>query len=270
MKKGKTIISPFSASTSSDTNNYVIQFNPSSETEIEMVLEKIKSLTDSNIYFIYDSNIRDIDLNLTTKKLIKKYFGDDTGGVDYTKIKILPYTDNIRSRIFLTIDSNAANYFFVSSERETFVSQVTSMLNTFVLEYEVNIFGFSKWSVFNNIDLDEYFNLNLIYYTPFYIDYDSKQMKSFLLNYRKVYKTDIYRMSSSGYNPAVLGYDIFYQAVVSYLKYGEQFRYCLKGDENSLMANYKFTQIKSIGSFERADKRYVNYTRNKKIRIIDK
>ncbi len=265
------VISPLSSRYLCAENPFAIQVKPTNYIQLSLFLRYLKDSIieqNSNLVMIYDNHVADIDEVDLYKQMIGQFFPPRViptkNTLKYTDaetdslivydtipvVKKIIYSEKLREKVIEEIDTNRINYFFIPSSRENFVSNVTSTLNALTLTYDVKLFGLPSWYSFKNVDLDEFYNLDLVYYTPYYIDWQNDSVINWIREYRKTYHTDIFNIASDGVNHSVLGYDIAAYFLKAFTTYGKRFCYCLSGfGERSISTDFQFKQVRPDDGF---------------------
>ena len=118
----------------------------------------------------------------------------------------------------MTIDSFISSvYYFVliPSNSEAFVNDVVRNLNllyTNPLEENrrsVVLFGTPRWRNFENIEVDYFHKMNLHLSIPYYVDYNRKHVKDFLMKYRALFNGEPTPYAFQGYDITMMscGYE---------------------------------------------------------------
>lgn len=150
----------------------------------------IKLIPNKYYYFDYilnylkqEYNSRKINLIIINDKQQGKEINSDSLIKNRKKIenlKISIINDSILFNVQKSLDSLNKNIIFINSVNEGLVSILLSRLNLQQKIYDINVFGLSDWFYFNKIETEILHKLNTKILTPFYIDYNSKKVKSFL------------------------------------------------------------------------------------------
>ncbi len=264
------IVSPLSSNCEALKNNpYCIKINPSIDYELDHYMAYISKFYNKNIIMVYENHIADIDLIQLSKEKLMKYYSYRNKMKDVVYKEII-YNDTSGLDIEHALKKDTANYVIVPSRRESIVSSVLGKLNALKIDYKIKVFGMPIWPRFRNIDLENYYALGLIHYTPFFIDFNNDDIKDFISRYRKRFKTDPYQISASGYNYSMMGYDITMYFLTAIKTYGENFRYCINEvDYKPLQTDFNFCQIQPISGFENRNLLYIKYKDNWETEFIE-
>ena len=136
------------------------------------------------------------------------------------------------------MDSTAVNRVLVVSESEAFVNDVVRNLNLMIHDrYSIVLYGPSRLRGFETIDVEDYHNVNLHVSSPYYIDYDTPEVQSFLLKYRALFNTEPGAF-------AFQGYDVMHYFISQCSRYGSGWADRLADGERvrMLQTDFRFTR----------------------------
>ncbi|MDR3188683.1 MAG: LysM peptidoglycan-binding domain-containing protein [Prevotellaceae bacterium] len=156
-------------------------------------------------------------------------------------------------KIFL---SGMDNKVVVASQDEPFVSELLANLKAFSNRYKCNItvYGSSDWRKYEKVELDLFYELKLHVAVPYFIDYRSEAVKSFVESYRYAYKTEPSQF-------AFQGYDVMLYFVSAIHRYGKNFEGCLPFHrEELLQSTYNFVPTTTGGAYENKGVFLLRYT----------
>ncbi|GHT72235.1 hypothetical protein FACS189456_0170 [Bacteroidia bacterium] len=263
-KRGIRIVSPLTVVDAELHNNpYVFQVPASFEAQTHLLFShKEMNETQSNIILISQAG------NGASEKILhlyKKYFPHVSQKVhrnglyrlDSLKMAKLEYEFDHRAyspsaqqisyqtgllprdnhETFLRVfNPNVVNRVIVASEDEPFVAEVLANLKSFTDYYgcQTVVYGNNKWRKFENIELDNFYHLNLQLATPYFVDYSAEPVIDFIEQYRQQYKTEPSQFAFQGYDVALYFVSAIYQ-------YGRQFEKCLPQLQVELLqSTYQF------------------------------
>jgi hypothetical protein len=171
----------------------------------------------------------------------------------------------VQEQISHSLVFDRENFLIVPSNNEAFVSDLLGNLHTLltIYKYPIKVYGFPRWQKFRNIQVDYYYQLQLQLFTPFYIDYNSSRVKSFIAKYR-----DLYRSEPSQYS--FQGFDVVFFFLSAMKSYGIDFQYCLPNHNNKLLqSNYHFHKVNSLSGYENRSIYLIQYTKDFDIIEVD-
>lgn len=160
---------------------------------------------------------------------------------------------NIDRSMAELLSKEAPNRIILASESEAFVGDVVRNLNLLIHgKYAITLYSPSKIRNFETIDVESLHNVNLHVSTTYFIDYDDARVRSFLLAYRALYKTEPSQF-------AFQGYDVMDYFTRMYSKYGRNwYKMASRGRTAGLQADYRFIEYKD-GGFTNGAVRRVTY-----------
>ena len=128
----------------------------------------------------------------------------DSAGVVYTPFSysILEGRD-IQEPLEAIMAKINTNRVVVASESEAFVNDVIRNLNlTIHTKHPVILYGPAKIRTFDTIEVENFHNTNLHASLTYYIDYEDKDVKEFLMKYRALFNTEPTQFAFQGYDVA--------------------------------------------------------------------
>jgi len=239
-------------------NPYLFQVNTGIDRELKADMELLKPDTSKNILLVYNSNSIETDQYKNNKELSKNVLK-----VNNSKVKEITVYANDFTDMKSEIDSLRDNLVFSPETDEIFITNMLSVLESTLVENKVYVIGMMEWANFKGIDLNYFYDMQLKYHTPFYVDYEKENIKKFLKKYRIYFNTEPVKSSKYGFNYSMLGYDIASYFTEAYTKYGQDFsRYlpCLK--YNSLVAPFNFIEESPGSGFANTYLQLVRYNKD--------
>lgn len=104
-------------------------------------------------------------------------------------------------RIDGAMTGNGTNRVVIASDSKAFVIEVTRLLYLIASQKKnIVLYGTSKIRTFDEIDVDQLHSLNLHCSVSYYVDYDSKSVQNFLMEYRALFNTEPSRSAFQGYD----------------------------------------------------------------------
>lgn len=121
-------------------------------------------------------------------------------------------------RLSHTLTDKSQNIIIIASEEGSVIIESLQAVHTLSKRFPVKVFGYPVIRGLDNLDPKFIFDLNMLLYSPFWIDYNRKDVKEFNSDYRKKFLTE---PSESSY--AWLGYDIIYFFLSGLAVHGKDF-----------------------------------------------
>jgi hypothetical protein len=135
-------------------------------------------------------------------------------------------------------------------------------LNILSRDFDITIFGLNDWQGFANLEVEYLHNMELHYASPFFIDYESRNVRNFVRGFRESYKTD---PSHYGF----MGYDIMFYFLQAMKNYGRDFHECLPIIRTELLqADFLFRKTDYRNGFENNGISIVVYDKDLNIRRL--
>ena len=227
-----------------ESNPYVIQINPSYETQIVQAIKYMASFADKNYIIVYnDTADEKAFVNFYKQHFISLYNQNFPG-------KTVPYNElYFREKgidgIKKAMKDSCNNVVILTSNHQAFILDMLNRLNTLSKTDSLVFIMMPQWKRFEkNIEFDHLFNMNAVSFEPFNID----NSNPLVINFQKEYKS---RYKSHPGDYSYLGYDtgIFFITIIS--KYGKDFSACLNTNEAELLhTEFYFERDNTNGGFE--------------------
>ncbi|MEA3317486.1 MAG: LysM peptidoglycan-binding domain-containing protein, partial [Bacteroidota bacterium] len=257
------IVSPLTTNSEIlNKNRNYFQVFPSFYAQINTLTDKIGKHKNDNIVLLHSgdslqyakneyvknriiSKIRKEKIDSNKILLLSDIIAKQDSFINNFQLKEVVYNDSI-SKIIHSLRKDKKNIIIIPSNDQALVSDVITKLNYIskTLGYDINLYGMNKWQRFTNIEPDYYYNLQLKIQTPFYINYNKKNINNFILKYRKRYKSEPSQF-------VFHGFDVAYYFLSALFTYGSDFNYCLnKYNIELLQTNYKYIKLYDDSGFE--------------------
>lgn len=186
---------------------------------------------DSTI-IIYEKGIRNMQKETEFRQVL------DRSGVRHASFSysILEGRDILDS-LGTMMTRQGVNRVLVASESEAFVNDVVRNLNLLIHnKYNIVLYGASRIRSYETIDVANLHNASLHTSLSYYIDYDTPEVRDFLMKYRALYNTEPSQM-------AFQGYDIMYYFSEMCSRYGDKWTEKISSDHRRmLMSDFSFTR----------------------------
>lgn len=109
----------------------------------------------------------------------------------------------INGKMMTMMDGLQNHVVFVASNNEAFVNDVVRNLHLCTnMKRNITLLGLSRWRNFETIEPEEFHKMNLRLSLPFFVDYNSSQVKEFLKRYRALFNVEPTPYSFQGYDLA--------------------------------------------------------------------
>ena len=207
-------------------NPFTFECHPSKKTEEIQVVQYLARNLDKNIVIIHtEDSVKQKEFDWVKGHLleaISQFAHPEIIGVKEVVVPRVISPSDTMNNIRLSLDKYRDNLVWVFSDREGFVSEVVSRLNTINSKgYPLELVGCSAWTYFKNIELDYFVNMNLHIFSSRFVNFSGEKEKVFIRKYRKKYFTD-----PSELDYAWDGYDITAYFLSALYRYGKSFPDC--------------------------------------------
>ncbi|PKP37022.1 MAG: hypothetical protein CVT98_06660 [Bacteroidetes bacterium HGW-Bacteroidetes-15] len=253
-----------------DRNPYLFQVNPSFLSQLDEFTKMIDLCSGQNIVLVHEGDSTNLAMLNSFKEMLSKRIAECpmSGLIHFKEVsyKAGSPAPDVQEQISHSLVFDRDNFILVPSNNEVFVSDLLGNLHTLstIFKYPISVYGFPRWQKFRNVQVDYYYQLQLTLFTPFYIDYNSGKVKSFITKYR-----DAFRSEPSQYS--FQGFDVVFYFLSAMKNYGVDFQHCLSNHSNSLLqSNYLFEKVNSLGGYENRSVYLIRYTKDFDIIKVDK
>lgn len=263
------LVSPLdnSAEQLAENNPYFVQMPSNTASQIENTMEMLDRCriqdSVSTILLIYEKGINSDTLYVNSAKRFL-----ESKGIAYTPVSygILDGRE-IYSTILSKIDtlSTNAHIALVPSNSEAFVSDVVRNLDLCCKSgAQITLFGLPKWRNFETINVELFHKMQLHLSLPYFVDYSSDEVKSFLLKYRALYSAE-----PSPY--AFQGYDITKCMLELMVKRGRQFINSNAIECTGLLqSDFELIRVSPYGGLKNRATRNIVYNQDLTIKVEEK
>ena len=181
-----------------------------------------------------------------------------TQTADSSRLNFIPFSYSILEGRDITepltnlMTAEGTNRVLIASDSEAFVNDVVRNLNILVYnKLNVVLYAPSRIRNFETIEVENLHNTSLHTSLGYLIDYDSQQVKNFLLKYRALYNTEPTQY-------AFQGYDIASYFIGMCSRYGNNWTMKLDDAETQMLQSiFRFTPIEDGGYVNNGVRRLV-------------
>ena len=203
--KENTVVSPMDMNTGGLVagNSNFVQIAPSMDDQTANLMDLLATRTSlgNSVMIIYERNGADLALVEKVKEL-----SNERGIIFNTLSYNILEGREIMEKIKDALEPGLDNLVLVPSNSEAFVNDVVRNLNllyTNPLEENrrsVVLFGTPRWRNFESIEVDYFHKMNLHLSIPYYVDYNRKEVKNFLMKYRALFNGEPTPYAFQGYD----------------------------------------------------------------------
>ncbi len=269
---GIPVVSPVPLVNNSSLIKNPTLFMASSSLEIaqKALAKKIGEYYDHNIVFIHsDTTGTDEDVNrfknLIFTELIYKLPYEDIKFKEFKFYGKSMFNNDSINRLSHALSEQSNNIVIIASEWAPLISEVIDNVSGLSRRFNVKLFGYPVIRDLKRLDQKELFDMDLLVYSPFWIDYSKTNVKQFNLNFMQKFHT---QPLESSY--AWQGYDIAFYFLSGLAMHGKNF---IVHPEihypDLLQSDYDFKRNNAGDGFENQKLFMVRYTKNYEVVLDD-
>lgn len=269
--RGIPVISPVQLG-----NNLVLRNNPmlfmttpSMDIAQAAIAEKLKEYQARNIVLIH-SQIPEETVqvsgfrNLISARLDSAVPGEEIRVRNMAFVSRSSLKRDSANRLSYFLSDKTGNFVIVASEDSPVMSESLTDIHALARKYDVNVFGYPAMRYLDNLDHKICFDLGLMVYSPYWIDYSAPDVKRFETVFRKKFLTE---PSETSY--AWQGYDILYYFLSGLAIHGKDF---LSHPEihnpDLLHTEFDFSRNDTNDGFENHKLYLIRYSNNYELELI--
>jgi LysM repeat protein len=269
---GIPVISPVPLMNNSALVKNPTLFMTSSSLEIaqKALAKKIGEYYDNNIIFIHTDTL---GIDEDVKRFKNLIFAEVGYKMPYEDIKFKEFIFYSRSmfnndsinRLSLALSEQSKNIVVIASEDAPVISEVIDNISSLSRRFNVKLFGYPVIRELDRLDQKELFDMDVLVYSPYWIDYSKKNVKQFNTNFKQKFHTQPLEKSY-----AWQGYDIAYYFLSGLAMHGKNF---ITHPEihypDLLESDYDFKRKVEGDGFENQKLFMVRYTKDYQVILED-
>jgi len=269
---GIPVVSPVPLINNSALKNNPTLFMTNSSLEIaqKTLAKKVSEFYDYNFVFYYsDTTGTDEDV-IRFKNLI---FTELSYKLPYESIKFkeLPFysrsmfdNDSI-NRLSHALSEQSKNIIIIASEDPPVISETIQDIHGLSRKYDLKVFGYPAMRDIDNLDPKYFFDLDIVVYYPYWIDYTKQDVKQFNSDFRQKFLTQPLEKSY-----AWQGYDITYYFLSGISIFGADF---IAHPEihfpDLLQTEYDFIRKDTADGFENQKLFLIRFTNDYEVKLVE-
>jgi LysM repeat protein len=233
------------------------------------ISEKITEYYNDNFVFIH-ADTAGIDPGI--KYFKNKLLSELSTRLPYEEIKFKEFLFYTRSvfnndsinRLAQTLSEDYGNVVILASEADPVISESLMDLHTLSKEYQIKIFGYSAMRGLDNLDPKYLFDLDILMFTPYWIDYSRQDVRNFNSDFRNKFFTEPGELSY-----AWQGYDIAYYFISGLAIHGRDFILHPEiHNPDLLQTRFDFRRKTWSNGFENQNLYLIRYTKDYDIDLV--
>ena len=271
-KLGIPVVSPVQLFNNSVLVNNPLLFMANSSLEVAQnsIARKIREYYNQNIVFIH-SDTSGIDPDVWRfKSRIRKDLDSIMPDGDAEFKELIFYsrsafgTDSVL-RLTRLLSDKKDNIIIIASEDAPVIIETIQDVYNASRKFSMKVFGYPEMRLLKNIDPKFYFDLGLMVYSPYWIDYSCQDVKQFCSDFMTKFNTQPPEMSY-----AWEGYDIAYYFLSGIAMHGEEFiRHPEIHNPDLVYTQFDFRRKSLNDGFENQKLFLVRYTNNYSLELVD-
>jgi LysM repeat protein len=269
---GIPVVSPVQLSSNTVLRDSPLLYMASSSLEVaqKAIARKMREYSDNNIVLLHSDSVEEIDEINALRNFI---LGELSRSMPFEEIRMKDMVFYSRSvigndsisRLAYALSEKTGNAIIVASENPPVMSESIIDIHTLSRKYSINVFGYPNMRYLDNFNHRIWFELGLMIYSPYWIDYSQKDVKKFNYDFRLKYLTEPSEMSY-----AWQGYDILYYFLSGLALYGREF---LSHPEihnpDLLHTQFDFHRNSIYDGFENIKLFLIRYSNNYEVELLE-
>jgi len=249
-------------------NPFLFMPNSSLEVAQNAIAGKVTEYAGHNFVFIHKDTARS---DQSVKYFKERIFSELSTRVPYEEIRFKEFLFYSRSafnndsinRLGHALSNTAGNVILIASEEAPVISESLMDIHALSRKFDIKILGYPAMRSLDNLDPKYFFDLDILIYSPYWIDFSQKDVREFNRDFRQKFLTEPAELSY-----AWQGYDIAYYFMSGLAIHGKEF-IPNPGIHNPdlLQTEYDFRRKTINDGFENQKLYLIRYTRDYEIRL---
>jgi LysM repeat protein len=244
--------------------------NSALEIAQKTLAKKVSEYYDYNFVFIH-ADTAGIDEDV--KRFKNLIFTELSYKLPYEEIKFkeIPFysrsmfnNDSI-NRLSHALSEQFKNIVIIASEEAPVISETIQEFHGLSRKFDLKVFGYPVMRDLVNLDPKYFFDLDIMVYSPYWIDYTRKKVKKFISDFKQKFLTE---PSEKSY--AWQGYDIAYYFLSGIAIHGKDFiAHPEIHNPELLQTEYNFIQKEAGDGFENQKFFIIRYTKDYEVKLVE-
>ncbi|MDP4223997.1 MAG: LysM peptidoglycan-binding domain-containing protein, partial [Bacteroidota bacterium] len=269
--RGIPVVSPVQLSSNTILNDNPMLFmaNPTTEVAERAIVRKVADYYNNNFVLIHsDSESDSADYARFKSEIINEL----ASRIPFEDIKLKDFVFYSRSvfgndsinRLENAFSGESSNFVIIASDDGPLMSESLTDVYALLRKYSINIFGYPGVRYLDNLDHKICFDLGLMVYSPYWIDYAKNDIQRFNTKFRQKFFTEPSEISY-----AWQGYDVAYYFLSGLAMHGKEF---LAHPEihnvDLLHTEYDFRRRATTDGFENQKLYLIRYSNNYDLELV--
>jgi LysM repeat protein len=204
-------------------NPTLFMANSSLEVAQKALAKKLSEYADHNFVFIHADSL---GVDEDVKRFKNLIITELSNWMPYDEIKFKEllffsrsmFDNDSINRLGHALSSQTENVIIIASEDAPVISETIMDVHGLLKKFNAKVFGYPVMRDLENLDPRYFFDLDILIYSPFWIDYTQKDVKEFNADFRMKFMTQ-----PSEHSFAWQGYDIAYYFLSGLALHGKEF-----------------------------------------------
>jgi len=250
-------------------NPYLFIANSSLEVAQNYLAKKASEFADHNFVFIH-SDTAGTDQDVKNFKI--KIISELSSRIPYEEIRFKEFFFYSRSafdndsinRLSHALSENTGNVVIIASEDGSVISEAMQDIHALMRKFDVKVFGYPAIRGLGNLDPKYFFDLDIMIYSPYWIDYNKRDIRQFNSDFRKKFLTEPVE-ESYAWN----GYDITYYFLSGMAIHGKDFiSHPEIHNPDLLQTEFDFVRSSNNDGLENQKLFLVRYTKDYEVKLV--
>jgi LysM repeat protein/ABC-type branched-subunit amino acid transport system substrate-binding protein len=269
---GIPVVSPVQLSNNSVLENNPFLFMAGSTLEVAQnaIARKMGDYQNSNIVLIHSNSEEELQ---NISKFRGKILNELSYRIPFEEIRLRDMVFYSRSvfgndsinRLSHALSDRTGNVIIIASEDTPVMSESLTNIHALSRKYNLDVFGYPGMRYLDNIDHKVCFDLGLMIYSPYWIDYKQQDIIEFNADFRAKFLTEPSEMSY-----AWQGYDIVYYFISGLAIHGKEFILHPEIHNPDLLhTEFDFRRTSSRDGFENQNLFLIRYSNNYELELVN-
>jgi hypothetical protein len=269
---GIPVVSPVQLNNNSVLENHPLLFMASSSLEVAQnaIARKMRDFYNCNFVLIHsDPNEEYHDIgkfrNMILNELSSIMPFEEIRLKDMVFYSRSAFGNDSINRLSHALSESSGNVVIIASEDAPVMSESMTDIHTLSRKFDIDVFGYPNMRYLDNFDHKICFDLGLMIYSPYWIDYTQKDVIQFNSDFRTKFLTEPSEMSY-----AWQGYDIAYYFLSGLAIYGKEFiTHPEIHNPDLLHTEFDFRHRTNYDGFENQKLFLIRYSNNYELELMN-
>jgi LysM repeat protein len=251
-------------------NPVLFMANPSLKVAQNTIAKKVSEYYNNNFVFIH-TDTTGIDPDIRNYK--ERIFSELSSRLPYDEIRFKEFPFGTRSifnndsinRLGHTLSDETGNIIIIASEEAPVISESLMDIHALSKKFDIKVFGYPAMRGIDNLDPKYLFDIDILMYSPYWIDYSKRDVRNFNSDFRHKFLTEPAELSY-----AWQGYDIAYYFISGLAIHGKEFiSHPEIHNPDLLQTEFDFRRENADDGFENQKLYLIRYTKDYEILLVN-